>query len=142
MSGDPGRPAGGADPVQPQRRIVTFVTRANWVLLAGATLTAAVLAPPRFTLGVLAGGLLVTVNFHLLARTLRKALTPPHLASHHTVLAKYYVRFLISGFIIFVLIAGGFVDPLGLVIGLSVVVASIILATIREVKRIIFKEAD
>ncbi len=128
--------------MQPQRRIVTFVTRANWVLLALATLTAAVLGPPRVSLGVLAGGLLVTVNFHLLARTLRKALTPPHLASHHAVLAKYYVRFLISGFIIFVLIAGGFVDPLGLVIGLSVVVASIILATIREVKRIIFKEAD
>jgi hypothetical protein len=81
---------------------------------------------------------LVTVNFHLLARTLRKALTPPHLASHHVVLAKYYVRFLISGCIIFVLIAGGFVDPLGLVIGLSVVVASIILATMREVKKILF----
>jgi hypothetical protein len=81
---------------------------------------------------------LVTVNFHLLARTLRRALTPPHLASHQTVLAKYYMRFLISGFIIFVLIAGGFVDPLGLVLGLSVVVASIILATLREVKKILF----
>jgi len=33
------------------------------------------------------------------------------------------------------------VNPLGLVIGLSVVVVSIILATIREVKKIIFKEA-
>jgi len=48
------------------------------------------------------------------------------------------VRFLISGFIIFVLIAGGFVDPLGLVAGLSVVVVSIILATMREVKKILF----
>jgi hypothetical protein len=35
-------------------------------------------------------------------------------------------------------IAGGFVDPLGLVLGLSVVVASIILATLREVKKILF----
>jgi hypothetical protein len=131
-------PSGSGDTVEVQRRILTFVTRANWVILAGATLGAALFAPLGFTLGVFGGGVLVTVNFHLLARTLRKALTPPHLASHNVVLAKYYVRFLISGFIIFVLIAGGFVDPLGLVIGLSVVVASIILATMREVKKILF----
>jgi hypothetical protein len=130
-----------ADAVQIQQRILTFVTRANWVLLAGATAAAAVLAPLDFALGVFCGGLIVTVNFYLLARTLRRALTPPHLASHNTVIAKYYLRFLASAFIIFLLIAGGVVNPLGLVIGLSVVVVSIILATIREVKKIIFKEA-
>jgi hypothetical protein len=126
------------DGVEIQRRIVAFVTRANWTILAAATLGALFFTPLRTALGVFSGGVLVTVNFHLLARTLRGALTPPHLASHHTVLAKYYVRFLISGFIIFVLIAGGVVDPLGLVAGLSVVVASIILATMREVTKLIF----
>jgi len=130
------------DPMRVQRRILTFVTRANWAILVIATAAGAVFGPLRFALGVLCGGLLVTVNFHLLARTLTKALTPPHLASHHVVLAKYYVRFLVTGFIIFILIAGGVVDPLGLVLGLSVVVASILLATIRELKHIIFKEAD
>ena len=85
--------------------------------------------------------LLVTVNFHLLARTLRQALTPPRLASHNLVLAKYYLRFLVSGFVIFLLIAGRVVHPVGLVIGLSVVVMSILLATMRELKKLIFKEA-
>jgi hypothetical protein len=33
------------------------------------------------------------------------------------------------------------VNPVGLVLGLSVVVASIILATLREAKNLIFKEA-
>lgn len=117
------------------------MSRANWVLLTGATAAAVLLAPLDFALGVLSGGLIVTVNFHLLARTLQRALQPPHLASHHSVLAKYYLRFIVSGFVIFLLIAGGVVNPLGLVIGLSVVVMSIILATIREVKKIIFKEA-
>jgi hypothetical protein len=130
-----------AETVQVQQRIVTFVSRANWVLLAGATAAGAMLAPLDFALGIFSGGLIVTVNFHLLARTLRRALQPPYLASHHVVLAKYYLRFLVSGFVIFLLIAGGVVNPLGLVIGLSVVVMSIILATIREVKKIIFKEA-
>jgi hypothetical protein len=57
------------------------------------------------------------------------------------VLAKYYLRFLISGFIIFLLIAGRIVHPVGLIFGLSVVVFSIILATIIEVKKLLFKEA-
>jgi hypothetical protein len=94
-----------------------------------------------FAAGILLGGLIVTVNFHLLARTLRKALTPPHLASHNVVLAKYYLRFVISGFIIFALIAGHIVNPIGLVIGLSIVVFSIILATMIEFKKLVFKEA-
>jgi hypothetical protein len=127
--------------VQIQQRILNFVTRANWVILAGATAAATALAPLDFALGILCGGLIVTINFYLLARTLRRALTPPHLASHNAVLAKYYLRFMASAFVIFLLIAGGVVNPLGLVIGLSVVVVSIILATIREVKKIIFKEA-
>jgi hypothetical protein len=92
-------------------------------------------------LGIFAGGLIVTVNFHLLARTLKKSLTPPHLVSHNVIIAKYYVRFIASGVIIFFLISGHYVDPLGLFVGLSVVVASIVVATVRELKNLIFKEA-
>jgi hypothetical protein len=130
-----------AEIVHIQERILNFVSWANWILLAGATVAGALFASRDAALGILFGGLIVTVNFNLLARTLRRALKPPHVASHHVVIAKYYIRFLISGFIIFLLIAGRVVDPLGLVVGLSVVVFSIILATIREVKKLIFKEA-
>lgn len=124
-----------------QQRLLKFVTCANWVLFAVASILGGVLASPGFAKGIIFGGLIVTVNFHLLARTLKNALTPPHLSSHHVVLAKYYVRFTVSGFIIFMLIAKHVVDPRGLFIGLSVVVASIILATICELKKFIFKEA-
>lgn len=124
-----------------QGRILIFVTRANWILLGLASLTALVLSAPDFTRGVFFGGVIVTLNFHLLSRTLKKALTPPHLSSHNVILAKYYIRFLISGVIIFILIAGHYVHPIGLFIGLSIVVASIILATACEIKKLIFKEA-
>jgi hypothetical protein len=100
-----------------------------------------VLASPAFARGIFFGGLIVTINFHLLSKTLSKALTPPHLVSHNVILAKYYIRFIVSGFIIFVLIAKHIVNPLGLFIGLSVVVASIVLATLCELKKLIFKEA-
>ena len=127
--------------VQVQERILKFVTRANWVLFAGSTVAGVAFTATDFALGIFFGALLVTVNFHLLARTLRRALTPPRVASHNLVLAKYYLRFLVSGFVIFLLIAGRVVHPVGLVIGLSVVVMSILLATMRELKKLIFKEA-
>ncbi len=124
-----------------QQQLLKFITRINWVFFILAGIISFMLASPKFTLGILFGGLIVTVNFHLLARTLVRALTPPHLSSRKNVLVKYYIRFIASGIIIFVLISGHFVNPLGLFIGLSVVVASIITATMNELTKIIFKEA-
>ena len=124
-----------------QLRIIKFVTRSNWVLFGVTSILGFSFLSSQVGLGIFFGGMLVTINFHLLAKTLQKALAPPHLASHNLVLAKYYLRFLISGFIIFLLIAGHIVHPIGLVIGLSIVVFSIILATACEVKRLFFKEA-
>jgi len=127
--------------VEIQKRILTFVTRSNWILFVASSILAYLLLPADFARGMLFGGLLVTLNFHLLAKTLKRALTPPHLSSHNVVIAKYYLRFIGSGFIIFVLIAGNYVNPLGLIIGLSVVVFSILLATMCEIAKLIFKEA-
>lgn len=124
-----------------QERLLKFVTRTNWVLFVAASLIGLIFCPPGFAKGIIFGGLIVTVNFHLLARTLRKALTPPRLTSHNVILAKYYFRFFVSGLILFFLISGHHVEPLGLFVGLSVVVASIMLATIIEVKNLFFKEA-
>jgi hypothetical protein len=126
--------------VEIQERILAFVTRSNWIIFVTASGLGFLLFPPGFARGIFFGGILVTVNFHLLGRTLKKSLTPPHLASHHLVLAKYYLRFFISGCIIFLLIISDLVNPVGLLIGLSIVVFSIILATIREVTRLIFKQ--
>jgi hypothetical protein len=127
--------------VKIQQRLLAFVIRTNWVLFLSLSLLAVWLSSPAFFRGVVCGGLLVLVNFHLLARTLRRALTPPHLASTGSVLAKYYIRFIISGVIIFFLISTHFVNPLGLLVGLSVVVGSIMLATLCELTKLIIKEA-
>ncbi len=128
-------------PVNIQQRLLTFVTRSNWVLLVSTSLLGLAMTSAPFARGIIFGGLIVTVNFHLLARTLKRALTPPHLASPNVVLIKYYLRFIASGVILFVLIRQQVVNPIGLFIGLSVVVASIMLATMLELKKLIFKEA-
>jgi hypothetical protein len=124
-----------------QQRLLKFITRTNWVLFFVASISGVVILTPDFSRGIIFGGLIVTINFHLLYRTLKKAFRPSRLSSHRVVLAKYYIRFLISGAIIFVLISGHYVDPLGLIIGLSVVVASIMIATMCELTKYIFKEA-
>ena len=124
-----------------QARILNFVTRSNWILLIAAATAGLSFFNPKIFMGIVAGGLIVTINFHLLARTLKKSLQPPHLASHRSIIAKYYLRFIASGIVIFLLIAGHCVDPLGLFIGLSVVVASIFAAATLELTKLIFKEA-
>ncbi len=124
-----------------QARILKFVTRTNWVLLVVVGALGLAFLPVQFAKGIVIGGLIVTVNFHLLYRTLKKALTPPHLASHNTVIMKYYFRFIVSGLILLFVISGQYVAPLGLIVGLSVVVVSIFLATILEVSKLFMKEA-
>jgi len=127
--------------VRIERRLLRFITFTNWILFCTVSIGGFVLASGRFAWGIVAGGLIVTVNFHLLYRSLKQALTPPHLANTRVVLGKYYIRFLLSAVIIYVLIADHYVSPLGLIIGLSVVVTSIFIATLNEIRKIIFKEA-
>jgi len=124
-----------------QQRLLKFVIRSNWILFCFISLLGLSLSSPDVAKGIVCGGLIVTLNFHLMYRTLKKALSPSHLSSHAAVMAKSYVRFLVSGIIIFFLISGHYVHPLGLFIGLSVVIASIAAGTLCEIKRMIFKEA-
>lgn len=135
------RSSGKAPTVNIQQRLLTFITRSNWVLLVSVSLLGLLATSPPFARGLIFGGLIVTINFHLLAKTLNKALRPQQLTSPNVILVKYYIRFIISGVIIFFLIRQQVVNPIGLFIGLSVVVASITLATMVELKKLIFKEA-
>ncbi len=129
------------------KRLIDFVSKTNWFLIVILTLFSLVNTPFRFTLGVVLGAIIATISFHLLKQTVHKAFEHPEKVAQRgrmiliTVLIKYYIRFAISGLIIFLLIAGDVVNPLGLVAGLSVVVVSISIATILELTRLIFKEA-
>jgi hypothetical protein len=115
-------------------------------LMNGAIFTLLLLASmiwmsPLFSLGVAMGGLIVLINFHLLYRILKKAFIPDRLASPKSVIIKYYLRLLGTGLILYLLIAKKMVDPLGLVLGLSVVVINLTLVGCNEMRKILFKEA-
>jgi hypothetical protein len=124
-----------------QDRILKFITCSNWILLLTASTVAGLVAKFDFAMGVFAGGLMVTVNFHLMYRSLKRAFNRPRLPSLKSIIAKHYFRFALSVVLIFLLISRHWVDPGGLLIGLSVVVISIMIAGACEFKNIISKEA-
>ncbi|MEZ4550446.1 MAG: ATP synthase subunit I [Desulfobacterales bacterium] len=100
-----------------QQRLLTFILRSNWILLALAAAVGHFTAPSDVTLGIIAGGLIVSVNFHLLYRTLKKSLTPPHLASPNIVLVKYYIQVYFQRPDYFILDCRGLRQSLGMFVG-------------------------
>lgn len=132
--------------MQDLQKIVNFVTTSNWLLLVFGGMIGLALTPIKFAMGIIIGGLIVAVNFHLLKSTLKSMFSPEVVLERGrsivgNVLIKYYIRFAISGGLIFLLISKHIVHPLGLLAGLSVVVASVFLATALELTRLFFKEA-
>jgi hypothetical protein len=132
--------------MQDLTKIVDMVTKCNWLLLILAAMVTVLISPIPFYLGVVAGGLIVSINFHLLKRTIQKDIRPEKVMEKGRsltgrVLIKYYIRFVVSGLLIFLLISNHVVHPLGLLTGLSVVVASVFLVTVLVVTRLYFKEA-
>jgi len=127
-------------------KVVGFVTITNWLLLFFGGITGLMIAPEKFTLGIILGGLIVAINFHLLKSTLKKMFDPELVLKRghslvFNIIVKYYIRFAVSAIIIYLLLSKQIVHPLGLVTGLSVVVASIFIAAAFELTRSFFKEA-
>jgi hypothetical protein len=115
----------------------------NWVILTTLGLASFFLMDDAFTLGVLLGGLVIIANFNLLARTVRGAFTPNGMAAIHkpAIVGKYYLRLLALGLVIYILIHYGRIHPVGLVIGLSTVVISIVSLGIRDAWKLSTGEA-
>jgi hypothetical protein len=122
---------------------------ANWVVLAALVVAAFIWQGRRFALGVLLGGLVVIINFHLLHRalkgTLEQAKVLPRGAKSKAqafFAARQMLRFLALVVIVYLLVGHGWVDIFGLLVGLSTVVVTLTLAGISEVIKLRNKEAN
>ena len=130
-----------------QQRMIIFISKSNWFIFCVVSLLAFINTPRHFALGIFCGGLIVTLNFQALRFTIRRAFkNTSRVATQGQsilpgVIVKYYLRFILSGVMLFLLISKNIVDPLGLIAGLSVVVVSFFAATALELTRLIIKEA-
>jgi diacylglycerol kinase len=122
---------------------------ASWSVLGVLVLVGFIWRGQEFALGVLVGGLVAVINFHLLHHALRGTLEqmakyPKEGASQAKAFfaARQMLRFLALLLIIFFLVGYGWVDIFGLVVGLSTVVLTLILAAFHEVLKLKNKEAN
>jgi hypothetical protein len=115
----------------------------NWVVLFILGAVSGVFMEVQFTLGVILGGLIIIANFNLLHHTMRKAFSDQSAmkGKKMALIAKFYFRLAIMGLIIYILITNGWVNPLGLAVGLSIVVLSILNFGIRAAFRTSSREA-
>jgi hypothetical protein len=119
----------GKDPLQRKLEI------RNWIALGVLLLVSAPLAPKLFTLGILCGGVLSIVNYYWMYRSLKKAFFHVSDRTKSFLIVRYYIRFVITGIILFLLITKTPISVFGLILGLSVVVINIFITTIIEVSK-------
>ena len=105
----------------------------NWAILMILGSASFFLMSPVFTLGILIGGLIIIANFTLLQHTICSIFLPEGVmkTKKGTTIAKIYLRLAVVGMIIYFLMKKAWVDPVGLCIGLSIVMISIIYFGIR-----------
>jgi ATP synthase I chain len=100
----------------------------NWVILLILSSTSALLMRYSFAGGVLLGGLIAISNFHVLQHTIRGAfLSDGNMRKgKFSIIIKSYLRLFVLGVIIYILIDKGLVDPIGLAVGVSTILFSIV----------------
>jgi hypothetical protein len=115
----------------------------NWLILLTLSLLSYFFMSSAWTLGVILGGLITIANFSLLQHTIKGVFSSGTIEKtvKVTIVAKYYFRLLALGVILFILITRGWVDPVGLAVGLSTVVFSIVGVGIRMALKTTTREA-
>ena len=104
----------------------------NWTVLGIFLILSSVFASASFTLGILTGGLISTLNFHALCRGLQKVFRQLEIGKpgKSPVMFKYILRLFITGLVLYLVLAKTPADIFGLVIGLSTVVISVVFTVI------------
>ncbi len=115
--------------------------RVNFIVLGVLVALSLAAWSLKFTLGVVLGGLIVMINFQILMATVRKVLTPGHASPTRTAILTYYLRLTATAAVIAALIIARIVDPIGLLVGLSVVVAGAFVLLLSQLRKNPSREA-
>lgn len=108
------------------------MVRRNWLILAVLVAGSLFWHSREVTLGVAAGGLVAIAGFQWLHRSLAQILGHPHQASARSFQFGYVARLASLAAALYLLIAVLRVNPVGLVVGLSVVLLNIGWITIKR----------
>ena len=111
--------------------------RINWITLLILATACFFLADDSTTFGLILGGVLAIFNFGFLQSTVRNAFPSENKIriNKALVVIKAFFRLFVFGLILFILITRGLVEPIGLTIGLSTVVISIVCFGISKARK-------
>ena len=100
----------------------------NWIILLVLSTISALLMSHTVTLGVMLGGLIIILNFNILQHTIRRAFPSEKGVKNKKsiLIIKSHFRILALGAVIYFILKFRMVDPIGLIVGLSTVVFSIV----------------
>jgi len=112
------------DPLQKKIEIT------NWIIMGILLMLSFFFMPYRFTLGMVLGGFISIVNFHWLDRDLRKVFSRLSERSGSFVMVKYFIRITVTAVVLYFIISADIVDIIGLLIGLSTVVITMVFTAI------------
>jgi len=109
-------------------RTYDVIKRRNWVILLVLAAVSGLFMNPALTLGVILGGLISITNLSFLQHTVRQSFSSERKTGTKKafLIIKSFFRLIILGGSIYLLITRGLVDPIGLAVGLSTVVFSIV----------------
>jgi len=109
-------------------RTYDVIKRRNWVILLVLAAASGLFMNPVLTLGVILGGLISITNLSFLQHTVRQSFSSERKTRTKKafLIIKSFFRLIILGGSIYLLITRGLVDPIGLAVGLSTVVFSIV----------------
>jgi hypothetical protein len=116
--------------------------RLNWLILLLLASASCFVMSPAFTAGIIIGGLMVIVNFHVLQHTIHQGFLPndTRKTGKISVIAKYYLRLAAMGVFIYLSLSEKWIDPVGLTVGLSIVVIGIVSLGIQMIRKTFSKE--
>jgi chromate transport protein ChrA len=117
------------DPLQRKLEIL------NWIILVLFVSISLLFFSTEFTLGILLGGLISVGSFSWRQRDLRAVFRNLTGRARSAIMFRYYIRFFVSAVLIFFIITKTSADVIGLVIGLSIMIISIVLTLLMNLMK-------
>ena len=116
----------------------------SWGVLFVLTSISYFVMSHTFTVGVVIGGLIALASFHMLQHTIRKGFAPDRVlkTKKSFIIAKFFLRFGVMGALIYIVISRQWVQPVGLTVGLSIVVISIVIFGLVSIRKVFSEETS
>ncbi|MCK4501620.1 MAG: ATP synthase subunit I [Desulfuromonadales bacterium] len=118
--------------MEPDDQLLVEMAQRNWIILVVLVLISLLWQSLSITMGVLAGGVLVIINYRWLGRSLLKVLGNPVPGAEKGFKRNYLFRLAFIASSIYLLLVRGGVHPLALAVGLSVIVINLLVTTAKR----------